>query len=69
MLRHRTKKEKEKMTKFERFVTEGGEKALELAETGALLDEGCMAEVRADSIKHGREEKCKSLQYAACFHC
>ena len=27
---HRTKKEKEKMTLFERFVTEGNEKAAEL---------------------------------------
>ena len=45
---HRTKKEKEKMTKIERFVTEGNEKADELAkEEGAMLDEGFMAEVRA----------------------
>ena len=28
---HRTKKEKEKMTQFERFVAEGSEKADELA--------------------------------------
>ena len=32
---HRTKKEKAKMTKFERFVTEGNEKADELAKAGA----------------------------------
>ena len=32
---HRTKKEKEKMTKFERFATEGNEKADELAKAGA----------------------------------
>ena len=31
MKAHRTKKEKEKMTKIERFVTEGNEKADELA--------------------------------------
>ena len=36
---HRTKKEKEKMTKIERFVTEGNEKADELAKAGAMLDE------------------------------
>ena len=33
MKAHRTKKEKEKMTKFERFVTEGNEKADELAKS------------------------------------
>ena len=32
---HRTKKDKEKMTKCERFVTEGNEKADELAKAGA----------------------------------
>ena len=37
---HRTKTEKEKMTQFERFVTEGNEKADELAKAGAMLDEG-----------------------------
>ena len=36
----RTKKEKEKMTHFERFVTEGNEKADELAKAGAMMDEG-----------------------------
>ena len=37
---HRTKKEKEKMTQFVFFVTEGNEKADELAKAGAMLDEG-----------------------------
>ena len=37
---HRTKKEKEKMAQLERFVTEGNEKADELAKAGAMLDEG-----------------------------
>ena len=36
---HRSKKEK-KMTQFERFVTEGNEKADELAKAGAMMDEG-----------------------------
>ena len=40
---HRTKKGKEKMTKFERFVTEGNEMADELARAGAMLDKGFMA--------------------------
>ena len=48
---NRTKKEKEKMTQFERFVTEGNEKADELTKAGAMLAEGFTAEVRADTIK------------------
>ena len=51
---HRTKKEKEKMTKIGRFVTEGNEKADELEKAGAMLDEGFMAEVRAVAIKQER---------------
>ena len=44
---HRTKKEKVKMTKCERFGTEGNVKADELAIEGAVLDEWFMAEARA----------------------
>ena len=53
---HRTKKEKEKMTQFERFVTEGNDEADELAKAGAMLDEGFMTEVRADTMKQESEE-------------
>ena len=35
---HRTKKEKKEMSHFESFVTEGNEKADELAKAGAILD-------------------------------
>ena len=35
---HRTKKEKKDMSHFEKFTTEGNEKADELAKEGALLD-------------------------------
>ena len=52
---HRTKKEKENMTKIERFITEGNEKADELAKAGAMLDEGFMAEARAETVKKERE--------------
>ena len=55
---HRTKKEKENMTKIERFVTEGNEKADELAKAGAMLDEGLMAEARAETMKKERERRC-----------
>ena len=65
---HRTKKEKEQMTKIERFVTEGNEKADELVKEGAMLDEGFM-EVRAVIMKQEREEVYVALQYAASFHC
>ena len=37
---HRTKKERQEITLLEEFVTEGNEKAGELAKEGALLDEG-----------------------------
>ena len=66
---HLTKKEKEKMTKIDRFVTEGNEKADDLAKAGAMLDEGFMAEVRAVTMKQEREEVYVALQYAASFHC
>ena len=35
---HRTKKEKKEMSHFESFVTDGNEKADELAKAGAILD-------------------------------
>ena len=46
------------MTKIETFVTEGNEKAGELAKAGAMLDEGFMAEVRAVTMK---QESVRSL--------
>ena len=52
---HRTKKEKKHMSQFERFVTEGNEKADELAKAGAMLDEGFMAEARAETMQQERE--------------
>ena len=38
MRAHRTKKEKEKMSNIEKFVTEGNEKADELAKAGAMQE-------------------------------
>ena len=57
------------MTKLEKFVTEGNEKADELAKSGALLDEGFVAEAGAEAMKQEREEVYVALQYAASFHC
>ena len=66
---HRTKKEKEEMMQFERFVTEGNEKADELAKAGAMMDDGFMAEARAETMKQERDEVYVALQYAASFYC
>ena len=46
------------MSHFDKFVTEGNEKADELAEVGAMLDEGFMAEVRAKTVQQKIEKKC-----------
>ena len=37
---HRSKKERQQMSLFERLITEGNEKADELAKEGAMLDGG-----------------------------
>ena len=39
------------MSHFEKFVTEGNEKADELAEAGAILDEGFMAETIEEIVQ------------------
>ena len=65
---HRTKKDKKEMSHFEKFVTEGNEKADELAKEGAMLDEGCTAEARAKTVQQDREVYA-ALQYSASFHC
>ena len=57
------------MTQLERFVTEGNEKADELAKAGAMLDEGFMAQARAETLQREREEVYAALQYAASFLC
>ena len=54
---------------MERFVTEGNEKTDELAEAGAMLDEGYMAEARAETMQQEREEVYAAMQHAASFHC
>ena len=57
------------MSHIEKFVTDGNEKADELAKAGAMLDEGFMAETRAKTVQHEREEVYAAMQYAASFHC
>ena len=51
-----TKKDKKEMSCCEKFVTEGNEKADDLARAGAMLDEGFMAEERAKTMQQEREE-------------
>ena len=66
---HHAKKEKQNMTKIERFITEGNEKADRLAKARAMLDEGFTAEARSETMKQEREEVYVAFQYAASFHC
>ena len=47
---HLTEKDKKEMTHFEKFVTDGNEKADELAGKGAMLGEGLFG---ADKSKNG----------------
>ena len=56
------------MWHFEKFVTEGNEKAGDLARTGAMLDEVFMAEARAETMQQEREEVYAAWQYAASSH-
>ena len=55
----RSKKEKQQMSLFEQFITEGNERAGELAKT--IMD-------GADQGQYSPAEKRGDL-YAACFHC
>ena len=59
------------MSQFEKFVTEGNEKAGDLAKgrSNAMLDEGFMAQARAKTQQHEREEVYAAWQYTATFHC
>ena len=57
------------MSLFEHFITEGNEKAHELAKDGAMMDGGVMAQIRASTVQQKREEVYAAWQYAACFHC
>ena len=57
------------MSHFEKFVTEGNEKADEFGKAGAMLDEGLVADARAKRMQQGGPEVHAALQYAASFHC
>ena len=57
------------MSLFEKFITEGSEKAVEQAKEGVMLDGGDMAQVRAVTVQQEREKVYAALQCAASFHC
>ena len=57
------------MSLFDKFVTEGNEKADDLAKAGATMDEGFMAEARAGTMQQERKEVYVALHFAASFHC
>ena len=46
------------MSPFEKYVTDGNEKADELAKEGATRDEGFMARTRAKTVQQEREKRC-----------
>ena len=66
---HRTKKEMQQVSVFERFIAKDNEKSDELAQEGAMTDGGVMAQVRASTVQQGREEVCAAMLFAASFHC
>ena len=45
------------MSQFEKFVAEGNEKADELAKAGAMLDEGFMAEAKAETMQQEKPKE------------
>ena len=53
---HSSTKEKQDLSLFERFVTEGNQRADQLAKDGAMLDGGEMAQTRASIVQQRREE-------------
>ena len=58
---HRTEKERQHMSLFEKFITEGNEKSDELAMEGAIFDGRLMAQARASTVRQEREKKCTRL--------
>ena len=62
---HRSNKEKQEPTPFERFVTEGHARAEELATDGAMLEGGEMTQIKACTVPQRREEVYAALQHEA----
>ena len=66
---HRTKKERQTKCRSSKNVTEGNERADELATDGAVLDGGDMAQIRASTVHQERQDVYAAMQYAVSFPC
>ena len=54
---HRSKKERQQMSLFEKCFSEGNEQADELAKGGAMLDGGFWAQARASTVQHKKRRR------------
>ena len=59
---HRSKKEKQTLSLFERLVTEGNGRADELAKDGTMLDGGEMVQRRASTVQQKRVEVVRGIE-------
>ena len=57
------------MTRLERFIIEGKEKADELSKEGAMPDGGNVAQIRGSLVQQWRREVYATLHFVASFHC
>ena len=64
---HRSKKEMQSVSLFENFITEGNEKADEVAKEGAMLDGRRYGTGKSEHGLTGK--RITFMQYVACFHC
>ena len=67
MERIETRRKGSKCRSSNKFITEGHEKADEIAKEGAMLDGEFIAQARASMIQQEREEVYAALQSAASF--
>ena len=56
MSRHTARRKKRRRCRTLRSLSEGNEKADDSAKAGAMLDEGFMADARAETMQQEREE-------------
>ena len=64
---HHTEKGQERDVAFEKFMTDGNEKADEFAEAGAMWDKGFMAQARAKTVQQERREVYAALCMQPAF--
>ena len=66
---HRSEKEKQRISLFEKFITESNEKSDDQATYGAMVDGEVMAQLRGTTVQQQRAGVYAALQYAASLHC